>query len=186
MRSRGGVGLEEREWARRLRRDNLVVALRTAIVCFAAYVAGAAFTSLFHAGSPMLGGVWSVVSGIVVLQATLEDTRGSAILRVLGTLIGATLAAVYLAFFRFDPVGMAVCVGLTVLLCQVCGVPDHARLAAVTVVIVLAVSVAYPDVPPALNALLRFLESCIGAAIATLAIFLSPGARRLRSEEARR
>lgn len=172
--------------ARRGSRGDLLVAARTAIVCLAAYMAGASFTALFHAGSAILGGVWSVVSAIVVLQATLEDTRGSALLRVLGTLIGAVVAALYLALFRFDPVGMAVCVGLTVLLCQVCGVPDHARLAAVTVVIVLAVSVAYPDVRPALNALLRFVESCIGAGIATLAVLLSPGARRPRSESARR
>ena len=170
-----------RSWSR----ANVVVAVRTGIVCFAAYVAGASFTSLFHAGSPMLGGVWSVVSGIVVLQATLEDTRGSALLRVLGTLIGATIAAVYLALFRFDPLGMAICVGVTVLFCQAIHVPDHARLAAVTVVIVLAVSVAYPDVQPALNALLRFLESCIGAGIATLSVLLSPGARRPRSGEVR-
>jgi uncharacterized membrane protein YccC len=167
-------------------RANLVVAARTTIVCFAAYVAGSSFTSLFHAGSAAVGGVWSVISGLVVLQATLEDTRGSAALRVLGTLIGATIAAVYLAFFRFDPLGMAICVGVTVLFCQTIHVPDHARLAAVTVVIVLAVSVAYPAVRPAVNALLRFLESCIGAGVATLAVFLSPGARRLRSEEAKR
>jgi uncharacterized membrane protein YccC len=163
-------------------RDNLVVAVRTAVVCFAAYVAGTSFTSLFHAGSATIGGVWSVISGIIVLQATLEDTRGSAKLRVLGTFIGAGLAAVYLVFFPFHPVGMAAAVGVTVLVCQALRVPDHARLAAVTVVIVLAVSMADPTIRPALNALLRFLESCIGAGIATLAVLLSPGARR-RSEE---
>jgi len=159
-------------------RANVVIAVRTAAVCLAAYLAGSSFTSLFHAGSAILGGVWSVVSGIVVLQATLEDTRGSAMLRVLGTFLGALVAALYLSLFRFHPLGMAAAVGVTVLLCQALGVPDHARLAAVTVVIVLAVSVADPTIRPALNALLRFLESCIGAGIATLAVYLSPGARR--------
>jgi len=159
-------------------RANVVIAVRTAAVCLAAYLAGNSFTSLFHAGSAILGGVWSVVSGIVVLQATLEDTRGSAMLRVLGTFLGAVVAALYLSLFRFHPLGMAAAVGVTVLLCQALGVPDHARLAAVTVVIVLAVSVADPTIRPALNALLRFLESCIGAGIATLAVYLSPGARR--------
>jgi uncharacterized membrane protein YccC len=159
-------------------RDNVAVALRTAVVCFASYVAGSAFTGLFHAGSAVIGGVWSVISGIIVLQATLEDTRGSAKLRVLGTLIGAVVAALYLAGLPFHPLGMAVAVGVTVLLCQALRVPDHARLASITVVIVLAVSVADPTIRPALNALLRFFESCIGAGIATLAVFLSPGARR--------
>jgi uncharacterized membrane protein YccC len=162
-------------------RANVVIAVRTAAVCLASYLAGSSFTSLFHAGAGILGGVWSVVSGLVVLQATLEDTRGSAMLRVLGTFLGAVVAALYLFLFRFHPLGMAVAVGVTVLLCQALGVPDHARLAAVTVVIVLAVSVADPTIRPALNALLRFLESCIGAGIATLAVYLSPGARRSAS-----
>ena len=159
-------------------RDNAVVAVRTAAVCLASYVAGTWFTALFHTRTSILGGVWSVVSAIVVLQATLEDTRGSALLRVLGTFIGATVAALYLVVFPFHPLGMAAAVGVTVLACQGLDVPDHARLAAVTVVIVLAVSVADPTIRPALNALLRFLESCIGAGIATLALFLTPGARR--------
>lgn len=160
-------------------RDNFVVAVRTAIVCLASYVAGSGFTSLFHAGTAVVGGVWSVISGIVVLQATLQDTRGSAMLRVLGTLIGAVVAAIYLSLFPFHPLGMAICVGVAVLFCQAIGVPDHARLAAITIVIVLAVSVAIPTASPWVNALLRFVESCIGAGIATLAVLLAPG-RRVR------
>jgi len=91
-------------------RANVVIAVRTAAVCLAAYLAGSSFTSLFHAGSAILGGVWSVVSGIVVLQATLEDTRGSAMLRVLGTFLGAVVAALYLSLFRFHPLGTAAAV----------------------------------------------------------------------------
>ncbi len=156
---------------------NIVVAVRTAVVCLAAYLAGSAFTALFHGGATVIGGVWSVISGIVVLQATLQDTRGSAMLRVLGTLIGAVVAAIYLSLFPFNPLGMAICVGVAVLFCQAIGVPDHARLAAITIVIVLAVSVALPAVSPWVNALLRFIESCIGAGIATLAVLLAPGRR---------
>jgi len=156
-----------------LNRDNLVVALRTAIVCLVSYAAGSRFTSPFHAGSAMLAGVWSAVSGIVVLRATLEDTRGSAFLRILGTLIGAATAAAYLSVLPFSVPGMALCVGVTVLLCQAIGVPDHARLAAVTVVIILAVSVAAPAISPIANSLLRFFESCIGAAVAMAAVLVS-------------
>ena len=59
-------------------------------------------------------------------------------LRVLGTLIGAMLSGFYLYLFPFSPVGMAVSVRLTVLLCQMVGVPDHGRLAAITVALVMA------------------------------------------------
>ncbi|HEY1435850.1 MAG TPA: FUSC family protein [Thermoanaerobaculia bacterium] len=159
-------------------RADAIVAARTALVCLAAYVAGSGFTSLFHAGTSVLGGIWSVVSGIVVLQATIEDTRGSAWLRILGTAIGAAVGAIYLGLLPFSPVGMAACVGVTVLFCQATGVPDHARLASVTVVIILAVSVAAPDIRPITNAFLRFVESCLGAGLAMIAVMLSPAPRK--------
>ena len=83
-----------------------------------------------------------MASGIVVLQATTKDTFRSATLRLVGTLIGATIGAFYFYVVSFSPLGMAISVGVTVLLCQMVGVPDHARLAAITVVIILAVSTA--------------------------------------------
>ena len=55
---------------------------------------------------------------------------------------GATIGVFYLYIVSFSPLGMAISVDVTVLLCQMVGVPDHARLAAITVVIILAVSTA--------------------------------------------
>jgi uncharacterized membrane protein YgaE (UPF0421/DUF939 family) len=80
-----------------------------------------------------------VISGIVVLQATRRDTVASAWLRVLGTLIGAVISAIYLSFLPFNPFGLAVCIGITVLPCHSFRVPDHARLAAITVAVVMVV-----------------------------------------------
>ena len=60
-------------------------------------------------------GLWSLVPGIVVLQAASRDTWKSAVLRVLETLIGAMLSGFYLYLFPFRPAGMATSVGLTVL-----------------------------------------------------------------------
>ena len=57
----------------------------------ASYLAGVYFTSSFHGRSSIIGGLWCVISGIVVLQATSRDAWQSAVLRVLGTLIGATI-----------------------------------------------------------------------------------------------
>ncbi len=115
-----------------------------------------------------------MASGIVVLQATTKDTFRSATLRLVGTLIGATIGAFYFYVVSFSPLGMAISVGVTVLLCQMVGVPDHARLAAITVVIILAVSTASPTLAPITNAALRFGESCIGAGIAMLTVSLWP------------
>ena len=66
-----------------------------AVVCLAAYLAGVYFTSSFHGRSSSIGGLWCVISGIVVLQATFRDAWQSVVLRVLGTLIGATIGGTF-------------------------------------------------------------------------------------------
>ena len=88
--------------------DRISVAIQNALVSLAAYLVGYYFTASFHGKSSSIGGLWSLVSGIVVLQATSRDTWKSAVLRVLGTLIGAMLSGFYLYLFPFSPVGMAV------------------------------------------------------------------------------
>jgi uncharacterized membrane protein YccC len=143
-------------------------------VALASYACGSYVTGLFHGASARLGGLWSVVSGIVVLQATRGTTLSSAWLRVLGTLIGSIIAAAYLSLLRFSAVGMAACIFGTVLLCHAARIPDHARLAALTVAVVMVLSSENPGLNPVVSAALRFVESCIGTALAVLAVLVTP------------
>ena len=50
-----------------------------------------------------------------------------------------------------------------------------ARLAALTVVLIMVTSNMHPQLDPIINAALRFSESCIGATIAVLIVLLFPG-----------
>ena len=156
--------------------DRISVAIQNALVSLAAYLVGYYFTASFHTRSSSIGGLWSLVSAIVVLQAASRDTWKSAVLRVLGTLIGAMLSGFYLYLFPFRPVGMATSVRLTVLLYQMVGVPDHGRLAAITVALVMVISSGNSELSPFANAALRFIESVIGAGTAVLAVLLWPKA----------
>jgi uncharacterized membrane protein YccC len=151
-------------------RYNFRIAIQDAAVCLLAYIAGFYFTRALNGSATHIGALWSVVSGIVVLQATRRDTLASAWLRILGTLIGSIISAVYLSLLPFSPIGMAVSVGITVLVCQILRVPDHARLAAITVAVIMVVSLSDPQMNPLVNAGLRFAESCIGTALAVLAV----------------
>ena len=53
-----------------------------------------------------------------------------------------------------------------------------ARLAAITVIVVMVTGSLDPKLSPGLNALLRFVESCIGTGVAVLAVRLWPGSGR--------
>jgi uncharacterized membrane protein YgaE (UPF0421/DUF939 family) len=155
-------------------RRALRLAVQNGAVCFLAYLAGFHFTRAIQGASSHIGALWAVISGIVVLQATRRETVASAGLRVLGTLIGAGVSAVSLFLLPFSPIGLAVSIGITVFLCQICRVPDHARLASITVAVIMVVSLADPQMNPLINAGLRFAESCIGTILAVLAVLVWP------------
>jgi len=155
--------------------DAIRVAIQIALVSFASYLGGSHFSGLFHGASASIGGLWSAISAIVVLQATRRETWSSAWLRIAGTAIGSILSAAYLTVLPFSPFGMALSVFATVLICHGARIPDHARLAAITVTVIMVIASLNPTLNPIQNALLRFSESCIGTVAAVLAILIWPG-----------
>jgi uncharacterized membrane protein YccC len=155
-------------------REALRLAVESTLVCLLGYLGGYYLAPLFHLPGSALGGLWALISGIVVLQATRRETWASAWLRVLGTLMGAAISSVYLTLLPFSPLGMALTIGFTVLLCQFLGIPDHARLAALTVAVIMVISSLHPEVNPVVNAALRFLESAIGTMAAVAVVLLWP------------
>jgi uncharacterized membrane protein YgaE (UPF0421/DUF939 family) len=158
----------------RITAGTLTVAVQYFIVSLIAYVGAYSFTDIVHGSYASIGGLWALISGIVVLQATLNATESTAALRVFGSLIGAVLSAAYLLVLPFSPLGMAFSIGFTVLICQALRVPDHARLAAITVGAIMVFSDLNPDVNPVVNAGLRFGEMLIGSTVAVLVVRLWP------------
>ena len=155
-------------------RDAIRLAVQIALVALSSYLCGFYFTSLFHSASAGTGGLWAVMSGIVVLQDTRRKTWSSAWLQILGTLVGSIISAAYLSTLPFSALGMAAAVFATVLLCYGLRIPEHARLAALAVGVVMVVSGLHPTLNPLVSAALRFIEACIGTAMAALAVQLWP------------
>jgi hypothetical protein len=56
-------------------------------------------------------------------------------------------------------------------------IPSHGRLAAITVIVVMVTGSLDPKLSAGLNALLRFLESCIGTGVAVVSVRLWPGSQ---------
>lgn len=156
--------------------ERLRIPAEIAVAALVAYLLGSWFTGLFPGYLPRIGGLWSAISAVVVTQMSRQEAVSSASLRILGSAIGAITSAVYLSLLPFHPLGMAVAIFATVLLCSAVDIPSHGRLAAITVIVVMVTASLDPKLSPLLNALLRFLESCIGTAVALLAVLLWPRA----------
>ncbi|MCF6776743.1 FUSC family protein [Thiotrichales bacterium 19X7-9] len=114
----------------------------------------------------IIGGLWAAISGIVVIQNTRKLTDHMAVVRLIGSFIGAAIAGIFLVFF---PAHIILCIPvifLTSLICKFIHFEEGLRLAGLTAAVVIAVSLLSPHIPPFWNALSRFLESLIGVLVA--------------------
>jgi uncharacterized membrane protein YccC len=139
--------------------DAARVSVHIGPVSLLSYLGGFHFTSLFHGASASIGGLRSAISEIVVLQATRRETRSSAWLRIVGTAIGSAISAAYLAVMPFSAAGMVASMCVTVLICNGVRIHKHARLAEITVSVIMVTASINPTMNPVLNAAPRFSES---------------------------
>ena len=161
---------------RQISRKEILISIQIALVALLAYWLGFRFTALFPGYFPKIGGLWSAISAVIVVQVSKKDTADSAWLRVIGTALGATISALYLSLFPFHAVGMGASIFASSLICTSLNMNSWMRLSAITVLVVMVTSSLNPALNPALNALLRFCESCIGSAVAVILISLWPKA----------
>ena len=138
------------------------------IIAISAYLLGFYFTSLFHIGTSEIGGLWSVISGLVVIQGRSTETLKSAKLRIIGSCIGALVSGTYLYFFPFTVTGFAICIGVGAFICYLLRMPAHIKLTGITISVIMIVSIITHDIDPVMNAALRFMESIIGALVAVV------------------
>lgn len=148
-------------------------ALLYGLTALLAYLLGMAVSQTVRSPAAEMGAMWAAISGIVVLRDSLDDTWNATRARVIGTFVGASMAALYLAFWSLSPIGLGLCIAATVLTCRCTGIADGGRLAAITVVVVMVISAMDPQLNPFANAALRFMEACFGTGTAVLLARLS-------------
>ncbi len=147
------------------------VAIQSIIAVVGAYTCGFYFTGLFHEPTSFIGGLWAVISAIIVLEATAINTLNTARIRIVGTSTGAIISGVYLLLFPFSLLGYGICIAVGVLACHLFRVKPAMKITGITISVVLIVSTIEKELHPALNAGLRFMESMIGIGIAILVVY---------------
>ena len=152
--------------------QNIVsVHLQNIAIVVGAYLCGFYFTKMIHEPTSFVGGLWAVISGIIVIEATASDTIHSAKIRIIGTLIGAIISGIYLFFFPFSLLGYGACIAVGVLVCYIFKVQHSVKLTGITISVVLIISTIEKELHPIINAGLRFVESAIGTGIALTVAF---------------
>ena len=164
---------EKKWWFRFMRSTSVLIAIKATLVIALSYYAGFYLSQEYHFAMPEIAGLWCAISGILVLQVTIEDSLSSAWLRILGSLLGAITAFIALILMGYTVAALAVCVFATVILSSLLKIKHTFRLACLTVSVIIIVGMI-SDVSPLANCVSRFVESAIGSVIAIIitAIFL--------------
>lgn len=144
---------------------DLMVVIAKCTAIYLSYLAGGFITGIFHKETQLMGTMLATISSIVVLQADLKTSVHLGWLRILGTFIGAIVAYIYLTLFPFTLWGLVVCTFILSILCILLNIPDNGKIATITLIWVLILSLRNTDLPPWENGLLRFIESSVGSAI---------------------
>jgi len=151
-----------------------------------AYLVGMYVTGPMHLPSRWMGAMLACTSVVIVLRSPgYRESLKIGLIRVLGTFLGATVAFLYLSFFRFTVVGMLASVFVLEMASMFLGLYKNDRISTITMLIILLISQMRPGTPPWQNCLLRFVESVAGVAIGVAMLGVLDWWNRRKKERAK-
>lgn len=143
------------------------LALKTGIAAALALFLGLALGRIFDRPDVLVSGLWCVLAAIVVLQAQLGGTYKAAWVRFLGVLIGSIIGSLSIYFFDIDII-LNVCLSIffTIIICSILNLKESFRIASLSTAVIIILGEHNPAVNPWMFGFFRFIDSCIGIAVA--------------------
>ena len=123
------------------------------------------------AADDALGGLWAVIATVFLFRDSYNKSLAAAVSRMAATLVSFALCLAYLAFLPFHSWGLAILVGLSVLVAVLIGRPgDEITAGITTAVVMVAAGVSPHDAwrQPSL----RLADTAIGVAVGLVAAWL--------------
>jgi uncharacterized membrane protein YgaE (UPF0421/DUF939 family) len=151
-----------------------------AVACLISYWLTTRVLSLVYSVSKdddVLGGMWAVIATVFLFRDSYAKSIAAAVSRMAATLVSFVLCLAYLAFLPFHPWGLAILVGLSVLVTALIGRPEDEITAGITTTVVMVVALLSPH-EAWRQPILRLADTVIGVAVGLVAAWL--GLRAVR------
>jgi uncharacterized membrane protein YccC len=144
---------------------DVAYAVAMAIACLISYwIMTYALSEVIDSASDYLGGMWATVATVFVFRDTREGSLSAGAARFVATCVSFALCLVYLCFFPFTAVGMAILLGIGTALMMMLDRRDDITTTGITTAVVMVV--AAMDARHAwLQPLLRLLDTVVGIAV---------------------
>ena len=161
-----------------VRACSLLLACQTVLAVVIAYLLGFGLNQLFHLGNSVIGGLWCAISGILMIQTLMQESFKMGWSRLWGSLVGGIISAIVATFTGYHIWSLCVCIFLTVVAVKLCRIQSTLRIAGITVVVVMIIGMATPNVPAWQNSLMRVVESAMGITVGISIVWLCLPIRR--------
>jgi uncharacterized membrane protein YccC len=157
--------------------DSIVLA----VACLISYLLTTRALSLVYSVSKdddALGGMWAVIATVFLFRDSYTKSLAAAVSRIAATLVSFALCLAYLAFLPFHPWGLAILIGMSVLITALIGRPQDEITAGITTAVVMVVAKLSPH-DAWRQPILRLADTAIGVAVGLAAAWLGLRAVRL-------
>jgi uncharacterized membrane protein YccC len=144
------------------------------VACLVSYVLTTRVLSLAYsvsADDDALGGMWAVIATVFLFRDSYSKSLAAAVSRMSATLVSFALCLAYLALLPFRPWGLALMVGLSVLVTALIGRPEDEITAGITTTVVMVVAGLSPH-DAWRQPILRLADTMIGVAVGLVAAWL--------------
>lgn len=129
---------------------------------------GVGLSQALNRPDSLVSGLFTVITSIVVLQAYLGGTYQAAWVRFLGTFIGTIIGCFFTLLLGSNAVALGISVFCTIAICSLLSLNESLRIASMSVSVVIISWGINPTVSPWTFGLFRFMDACMGIAIAVI------------------
>ena len=150
-----------------MRSFKLISAIELSISAMLSLWIGTWLSQRFMGGSAIVGGLWALISAVLIESTDFPTLWHNAKARAFGTLTGSVIALIVFSVLGYSYFSCGLALMLVVVSCAVCRVELH-RLACITIGIIFVVSQMEGHVPPWINSFERLLQSLVGIVVALL------------------
>src|SRR5580704_735054 len=144
---------------------DMIYALEMTIACAISYwITTSGLTTFVDKSSDFLGGMWAVVATVFVFRDTRINSLSAGLARLIATCVSFALCLLYLLLFPFQPLGMAVLIGLGTLVMMLLGRREDIVTTGITTTVVMVVAAMSPQ-DAWQQPLLRLIDTIVGIAV---------------------
>ena len=149
----------------RISPGDMIYALEMTIACAISYwITTSGLTGFVDKPSDFLGGMWAVVATVFVFRDTRINSLSAGLARFIATCVSFALCLIYLLFFPFQPLGMAILIGLGTVVMMLLGRREDIVTTGITTAVVMVVAAMSPQ-DAWQQPLLRLVDTVVGIAV---------------------